>query len=125
MLRPPMGFKYFPTLTATVAQATTTTAAAKYANFGGLYVDNTANAAKTYIQLFIAAAASDITLGTTPPTMTYVVPNNSTINFQMDPCLLFTNSQGISGIFIAATTTPTGLTAPVTAVSATVYFEEK
>lgn len=69
------------------------------------------NAAVVYIQLFNAAGTGDVTLGTTAPTLVLAIPagvgasvfsmlsNDSSISFPL-------------GLVAAATTTPTGSTAP-------------
>jgi len=72
-----------------------------------------------YVQFFDVAAASSVTLGTTPPAYTIAVPPYGVTDaFAGAPQFTFYN-----GIVIAATTTPTGAAAPSTAASVTLSYE--
>jgi hypothetical protein len=76
-------------------------------------------AAVTYIQIFDAATAGAVTLGTTTPVVTFGVPTvaSTTMSTGGDLGIKFFN-----GIQIAATTTPTGNTAPATAAVCNVLY---
>jgi len=77
-----------------------------------------ANTSIVYIQFFNAAAAGSVTLGTTAPTFWIAVPaTNGVIDTPFVNGFTFS-----SGIVVAATTTPTGSTAPSTAVPITIFF---
>lgn len=67
------------------------------------------NATVAYVQLFDTTGV--VTLGTTAPKMALAVPGQSTIQFNGPAVFL-------SGIKAAATTTPTGNTAPAAALVA-------
>lgn len=66
------------------------------------------NAAVSYIQIFDAASTDAVTVGTTTPTAVVPLPASTPVNVVLS--MPFRN-----GIVVAATTTPTGSTAPVTA----------
>lgn len=77
-----------------------------------LNVDNTANTAKSFLQLFDALSAN-VTVGSTVPTITIVIPGSSAYD------TAFTNDTKLdfaTGLTIAATTTATGSSAPVSSV---------
>jgi hypothetical protein len=72
----------------------------------GLHVDNTANASKTYIQVFNLLAAN-VTLGTTVPFYAFVILTSGVYDFAWgEPGITFGTA-----ISFALTTTATGLTA--------------
>lgn len=83
---------------------------------GGYMIYNPA-AAVTYVQVFNVAAAS-VVLGTTPPAYVIPVPAGAAVNMSI--------TSGIghaTAISCAATTTPTGSTAPTTAAVASLLFK--
>lgn len=63
-----------------------------------------------WIQFFDAAAAADVTLGTTTPTASFWVPTQGA---RSEAALMI---RGAKGLVYAATTTSTGSTAPGTAL---------
>lgn len=73
-------------------------------------IDNTANAAKTYVHFYDALAAN-VTVGTTVPVKTLVVPASGGYDFYWVKPPAFA-----IGLTIAATTTVGGLTAPSSSV---------
>ena len=77
------------------------------------------NAALTYLQFFDAAAISSVTLGTTKPAFWLAMPINTTggvVSVSFPVGYVFKN-----GIVVAATTTPTGSSAPSTACPVTLF----
>jgi hypothetical protein len=84
--------------------------------FYGCHVDNTANAAKTYIQFF-DADADDVTVGTTVSTWTFVCPGSGGYDAYLPFPIPFSNA-----LTIAATTTSTGNTAAVSAILIDVFY---
>jgi hypothetical protein len=79
-------------------------------------VDNTA-AAKTYIQLFDAATAAEVTLGTTVPA--YVVPVAPSLPFSIE----FANGLMFkAGVCYAATNTVDGAVAPASVAAVSVAY---
>ncbi len=80
-----------------------------------LNIDNTMNTAKSFLQLYDAAATSDVTVGTTTPTYTLVIPGSGAYDTALGDrdrhVFDFKN-----GIVAAATTTITGNTNPGTAI---------
>jgi hypothetical protein len=73
------------------------------------------NSGTIYVQFFDAATTSGITLGTTAPKFWIAVPpTNGVTDGTSVPGIAFQ-----SGVVIAATTTPTGNTAPGTAIPIT------
>ena len=86
-------------------------------NLGGYNFSNP-NAAIIYIQVFDAAATGAITLGTTTPIASIAIPAYGVT----DSGPTFTGGFAfLTGIVVAATTTPTGNTAPTTAINANFY----
>lgn len=75
------------------------------------------NASLEYVQIFNLASGS-VVLGTTTPTWTIGIPANSAVTIEMPTPIAHT-----SAISIAATTTPTGATAPATALSGYVKYQ--
>lgn len=84
-----------------------------------LHVDNSANSAKSYLQLYDAAAAADVTVGTTTPDKTLFVPASGAMDFNWgkEP-IKFSR-----GLVIAATTTVGGNTNPASAVLVNADYE--
>lgn len=74
------------------------------------------NGSVEYIQLFDALIAG-VTLGTTVPKMVIPIPASTTVSIPVSPVSFFT------GISAAATTTPTGSTAPGTGITASIVFQ--
>lgn len=73
-------------------------------------VDNTANAAITYVQCFDNVAP---TIGTTAPNMILPCPASTKKSFYID----ITGYPFLTALSLAATTTPTGSTNPATAIT--------
>ena len=83
----------------------------------GIYIDNSANTAITYVQVF-NVASTGVTLGTTVPTDIFQVPAGGYLDDrQMTGVVLAT------AVSAAATTTPTGSSAPGTAIGVTLYYK--
>lgn len=96
------------------ATATATLVRTGYLHLHSIEVENP-NTSQVYIQLFDAAAATDVTLGTTTPTQTYAIPagdgtENGVRTKHFESPLRFG-----SGLVFAVTTTRNGSTAPGTA----------
>jgi hypothetical protein len=85
--------------------------------FGGYYVYNP-NGTVMYVQVFDAATATTITLGTTVPDMIFAIPAASAANLEISNGVNMAN-----GIKLACTTTATGLTAPGTGLDMTVFYK--
>ena len=87
-------------------------------NLTGIFASNPNNAT-VYLQLFNGTAAS-VVLGTSVPQA--VIPVGSTAPLEValpdTSAITFTN-----GLSIAATTTPTGTSAPATGITATIGFQ--
>lgn len=86
----------------------------------GMRIDNSDNAAKTYIQIFDDIPAN-VTLGTTTPNDVVTILAGAIIDFE------FTRKQAIlftHGFTIAATTGRANSTAPSSTVAVTTYFVE-
>jgi hypothetical protein len=98
-------------LSTTVAQVKGTSARSY-----DIHVDN-GNAAMTYIQCFNVPAATTVTLGTTTPDLVLGIPGNGVLDKSMAYPYSFSN-----GLKIAATTTPTGSTAPGTALNVSLGY---
>lgn len=98
--------------------ATTVRVSATPAYLTGYNLDNTSNTAVTYVQVFDAAATTDVNLGTTAPTMVLSIPAGAVLDGPQVPSIAFQ-----SGIVIAATTTRTGSTAPATSIGATLLTQ--
>jgi len=96
------------------------TAAAIKASGGqvyGFHIDNTANASKTYVH-FYNKLVGNVTVGTTTPDVTLVVPASGGVDYPI-------GQFGIGfdvGITIAATTTVGGNTNPGTAILVNVFY---
>jgi hypothetical protein len=75
------------------------------------------NATAAYVQIFDAPVAS-VTLGTTPPSQSIGIAATASRNFTLSPGEEFLNA-----ISIAATTTPTGSTAPATALTCNLAYD--
>lgn len=73
------------------------------------------NTAATFIQIFDAASAAAVTLGTTVPTAT--IQCSGTSNSGVNSAIAQLNLPITLGLVIAATTTATGLTAPTNPIS--------
>lgn len=85
----------------------------------GYHIDNTANAAKTYVHLYNAASAAGVTVGTTPPVLSFVVPASGGTDMPISRIGI----GGFSlGIVIAACNALTGNTNPTTAILVNFYF---
>lgn len=87
----------------------TTVTSIKSSAAGQLYMldcSNT-NTATVFIQLFDAATTGSVTLGTTPPTLSFEIPPGSSSGFGVS----LVGMQFSSGLQAAATTTATGNTA--------------
>lgn len=65
------------------------------------------NAIDVYLQLFNAVAAANVTLGTTTPDQSYLIPGNG-----VSDKLFYTPLRFMLGLVYAVTTTATGSTAP-------------
>lgn len=78
--------------------------------FGGYVSMNNPNATVVYIQVWDVVLAS-ITVGTTAPTYTLSIPAGATANVELSNGIKHLNA-----ICVAATTTPTGSSAPASAV---------
>jgi hypothetical protein len=87
------------------------------ATFGGYYIYNP-NATVAYLQVFDAATATTITLGTTVPDMIFAIPAASAANIEITCGVNMTN-----GIKLACTTTATGSTAPGTGLDMTIFYK--
>jgi hypothetical protein len=87
------------------------------ATFGGYYIYNP-NASVAYLQVFDAATATTITLGTTVPDMIFAIPAASAANIEITCGVNMTN-----GVKLACTTTATGSTAPGTGLDMTIFFK--
>jgi hypothetical protein len=85
--------------------------------FGGYYVYNP-NASVAYVQVFDAATATTITLGTTVPDMIFAIPAASGANIEITCGVNMAN-----GIKLACTTTAGGSTAPTTGLDMTIFFK--
>lgn len=81
--------------------------------FGGYFCYNP-NTTVEYIQVF---NASSVTLGTTTPLMSLGIPPSSAANLNIRNGINFSTA-----IQVAATTTPTGSTAPTTALNCNFWF---
>lgn len=81
--------------------------------FGGYFCYNP-NTTVEYIQVF---NASSVTLGTTTPLMSLGIPPSSAANLNIQNGINFSTA-----IQVAATTTPTGSTAPTTALNCNFWF---
>ncbi len=75
------------------------------------------NSSVAYVQIFNAATATTVTLGTTTPVMVVPIPPTSAANVTTDVGLGFTN-----GIKLACTTTATGSSAPSTGLDMTLFY---
>jgi hypothetical protein len=85
-------------------------------NFGGYMIYNP-NASAIYIQMFDVASAS-VTLGTTTPTYVIPLPATAAANIEWSNGITHTTA-----ITLAATTTPTGSTAPGTSLTGFFLFK--
>lgn len=85
----------------------------------GLQVDNFANTARSYLQLYNAAAAADVTVGTTTPDKTMVIPGSGAMDFNWGQSPLDFSR----GLVIAATTTVGGSTDPTAGVLVNIDYE--
>jgi hypothetical protein len=75
-----------------------------------------------YLQLFDLAAA-DVTVGTTVPDLIFLVPaGNGTLAGAVDKDFPLGGVNFLTGISYAATTTPTGTTAPSTGLTLTGWY---
>ena len=83
-----------------------------------IHVENS-NATKSYLQLYNAAAAADVTVGTTTPDKTLFVPPNGAMDFDWaQDTVKYGN-----GLVVAATTTADGSTAPGTGLLINLDYE--
>lgn len=103
--------------------ALTNTAVAVKASAGRLYGYHIFNpgTALAYVQIYNVAAAS-VVVGTTTPIITLAMPSNSSSNVGVDH-LFSTPVTFATAIAVAATTTPTGGTAPGTAIVVNVFYK--
>jgi hypothetical protein len=89
--------------------------------FGGYYISNP-NTSQACLQVFDAATAGAVTLGTTRPDLVFCIPagtgNPGAANLEIANGVNFA-----SGIQIAWTTTASGLTAPATGSDASIFFK--
>ncbi len=100
------------------AQTTTVqTPKGTQATLGGWYIYNP-NTAVAYVQIFDAATATTITLGTTAPDMILGIPAGGGANVEFSNGIAFAN-----GIKLACTTTETGLTAPATGLTVNILYK--
>lgn len=97
--------------------ATAQAVKASTGNLYGYYLYNPESAA-TFVHFYNTAAAS-VTVGTTNPLFTVVVPATSAANLAFPYPVNFSNA----GWSIAATTTAGGNTAPATGVSAVIWYK--
>lgn len=101
-----------------LAQTTTVrTPKGTAATWGGYYIYNP-NTVVSYVQIFDAATATTITLGTTAPDLSLAIPPGSAANIEFSNGIAFAN-----GIKLACTTTATGSTAPTTGLDLNIYFK--
>lgn len=84
--------------------------------FGGYFIYNS-NDAEIYLQVYAAASAGAVTVGTTAPIARYAIPATAGANLELDRGLY-----AVSGIVIAATTTATGSSAPTNGLELTIYW---
>ncbi len=84
--------------------------------FGGYYIYNP-NTAATYVHIYNVASGS-VTVGTTNPKLTFVIPAGSAANLELVNGATFDTAMSC-----AATTTGGGNTAPTTALEANFYFK--
>lgn len=111
--------KSVPALTNTV----TGVKASAAGTMGGYQIGNP-NSTVTYIQVFDLATTGAVTLGTTTPTYVFSIPGNGTATVGGGGNVEF--SKGINhanGIQVAATTTPTGSTAPTNSLCALFLYK--
>lgn len=106
---------YLNTALSNTKQSVKTSSARLY----GYHVFNP-GAAVTYLQIFNKLAA-DVTVGSTTPDMVLALPSTATSPVGVDGVFEIPISFG-TGIVIAATTTPTGSTAPATAILANLLY---
>ena len=90
----------------TALSTTVTLVKAGKVSLAGFFQYNPSNAA-AYVQFFDVSSAGDVTLGTTVPTFVIGAATGSFSQGQFCKPIQFTN-----GMAIAATTTPTGSSAP-------------
>lgn len=94
------------------------TATAETLQPSGSYLDyfevQNPNSVQVFLQLFDALVAN-VTLGTTAPTLSIVVPAGTGVDDGMHAETLYHPPHFRTGIVYAVTTTATGLTAPTTA----------
>lgn len=84
--------------------------------FGGYYIYNP-NSSATYVHVYNVGAAS-VTVGTTNPKNTYVIPATSAANLEIVRGLNYNTA-----ISVSATTTGGGSTAPTTALEANFWYK--
>jgi hypothetical protein len=96
----------------------TVTAVKGAAGLLGLAYCYNPNASVAYLQVFDAATAAGVTLGTTVPKLSLGIP--SALASGVGPTAL--GVQFLNGIQVAITTTATGSTAPASAVDCNVTF---
>ena len=82
---------------------------------GGWYIYNP-NTSVAYVQIFNTTGA--VTLGTTAPDLTLGIPASAGANVEFTQGIMLTN-----GIKLAATTTPTGSTAPSTGLEINMFYK--
>lgn len=84
-----------------------------------LYNISNPNSSTVYVQFFDSATAGTVTVGTTAPFFWFAIPANSGVTDNGLPFAIpFAN-----GIVVAATTTPTGNTAPSTAIPTVLFYK--
>ena len=95
--------------------ATAVLASPGITNLTGYNIANP-NGATVFVQLFDAASAAAVTLGTTAPTLVLSIPASGVLDGTQASPVTFAN-----GLVVAATTTATGSSAPGTALSAAFF----
>lgn len=84
-----------------------------------LYNLSNPNSVTIYVQFFDSKTSAAVTVGTTAPLFWIAIPANSGVT---DNALPF-NIPFANGIVIAATTTPTGNTAPSSTIPVTLFYK--
>ena len=85
-----------------------------------LYNISNPNSYTIYVQMFNAATAGAVTVGSTTPYMWIAVPANSGVT---DNSLVANILNFPLGLVVAATTTPTGGSAPASAVPTVIVYQ--
>lgn len=109
---------WLPSFAAALAGTVTAIRASGQAQLGGVTCYNP-NASAAYVQVFDAATAAAVTLGTTASTLSIGIPPSLSGSF-------VPGTNGVhfaSGIQWAATTTPTGSTPPSTGLACNALYD--